>query len=110
MAVTVTIIPPGGHNKFGDPTPPVGAETTVPNCKVAPKTVDDVINRGREGQQVSLTLYAPSGTRVPHDAKVRITESPYAGTYTVTGEPEVWVWPFSLDEAGVAIPLQRSAG
>lgn len=94
-----------GKDEYGDPEG-TGSDTTLDGCIVAPRTSVDVVERGRQGVVVGLTLYAPFGTDLVHTDRVKVD----GVLYDLDGEPGPWKSPFNGWEAGVEVALKRAAG
>lgn len=95
-----------GADALGDPTDVTETRTTISGCAVAPRSTSDIVDRGRQGVIVGLSLYAPAGTTVDHTDLFEVD-----GTlFEVDGEGGNWESPFSGWRAGVEIALKRAAG
>lgn len=102
---TVVRIRGAGVDDYGDPT---GADVrvTLTGCGVAPRTSEDIDDRGRQGVIVGLTLYAPYGTDLLHTDRVEVD----GVVYEADGDLGSWKSPLTSWEAGIEIALRRAAG
>lgn len=97
---------PGGVDEYGDPIPGTENRTTLDGAFVAPRETTEIVNRGRAGVIVGLTLFAPYDADLTYSDQVEVD-----GTlYDIEGEPGRWRNPFTNWEAGIQAALVRSAG
>jgi head-tail adaptor len=106
---TVTVLrPTTTTNRNGDAvavwTSPT--ETDVERVAVAPTTSAEDDNQRIAGVTVGLTLYMPATADVTPTDRVTVRGS----TYEVVGEVEPWVSPYTADEPGIAVTVQRVDG
>lgn len=106
-ATVVHIRPnPGGFDEYGDPVASTDTRTTIDGCAVAPRTTEDINDRGRAGVIVGLSLYAPYGTDVQNTDLFEIDGE----LFQVDGDGGDWKSPYTGWEAGVEVALKRAAG
>ncbi len=82
------------------------ARIDVPGCMFAPGRSADLIGPGRDGAQVSGTLYLPAGTDLDHRDQFEVL----GDVYDIDGAPEVWDNGFTTVGAGVVVVLRRAVG
>lgn len=107
---TITVVRGPGRDAMGDSIDDEPAEHDVEDCAIAPRSSSDVLDRGREGVIVGLTVYAPAGADVKHTDQIRIAAEPHAGLYDVDGEIGTWESPFTGKVAGVEFAIRRAEG
>lgn len=97
---------PGGVDEYGDPVTGTEDRTPMPQAFVAPRETTEIVNRGRAGVIVGLTLFDPGNTDLTYTDRIEVD-----GTlYDIEGEPGKWRNPFTDWEAGTQAALVRSAG
>ena len=97
---------PGGVDEYGDPVAGTTDRTTLEGAFVAPRESTEIVNRGRAGVIVGLTLFAPYDTDLVFTDQIEVD-----GTlYDIDGEPGKWRNPFTDWEAGLQVALTRAAG
>lgn len=102
---------PGDLDEYGDPAPGTTTETVLDGAGVAPRSSEDITNRGRQGVIVGLSLYAPFGVDVVYTDRFRVEGlGSLDGTYEVDGEAGQWKSPLSSWEAGTETALRRAQG
>lgn len=110
FGTTVTIQHAGTTDPYGDPTP--GTSVDVEGCAVAPRSSTDiggtsgVVERGRNGVLVGLTVFFPSGTVIVDTDRFLID----GVLFQLEGVAGVWRSPFTGWEPGVEAALSRAAG
>lgn len=97
---------PGGTDQYGDPIPGTTTVTAMPEAFVAPRTTEDVDDRGRTGVIVGLTLFAPYSTDLTYTDQIEVD----GVLYDIEGEPGRWKNPFTGWEAGIQAALTRAQG
>lgn len=97
---------PGGTDNYGDPIEGTTETVTLTGCGVAPRSSDDITDRGRQGVIVGLTLYAPHGTDLRYSDRIEVD----GVLYEVDGEAGSWKSPLSSWEAGIEVALRRAQG
>jgi hypothetical protein len=116
---TVWLLPrqPGSPDAHGNPayTWPGHTDTKavkVDGVAVSPRSAAgtqlaaDIEETNREGVIIGLMVYLPPGTRVEPVDRMYVR----GHTYDVTGEPGVWINPWSKVERGVQVALSRTEG
>lgn len=97
---------PGGRDEYGDPVAGTEDRTTLTGAFVSPRESNEIVNRGRAGVIVGLTLFAPYDTDLRYDDRVEVD----GVLYDIEGEPGKWRNPFTDWEAGTQAALVRSSG
>lgn len=97
---------PGGTDQYGDPIPGTTTETIIAGAFTAPRTTEDVDDRGRAGVIVGLTLFAPYNTDLTYTDQIEVD----GVLYDIEGEPGRWKNPFTDWEAGIQAALTRAQG
>lgn len=79
---------------------------TIAGCGIAPRTSDDLTDRGRLGVVVGLTMFAP------YDADLLSSDRVVVGgeTYETVGDPGQWRSPLTGWQPGLEIALRRVEG
>lgn len=99
-----------GQTPHGDPT---FAEHTVDGCTWAPRSEEELTDL-RESVITGYWLFAPYGADIqPTDRVIipKIVDKNGASVeWQVDGEPGRWQSPWSQDEVGLQVALQRAAG
>lgn len=104
--LAITVIRPGGVDKFGDPDGSPETTHVVAGCAVVPRGSSESDNRGTT-VITGLTLYAPYGADIgPAD----VILLPSGLRYTVQGEVGRWKNWHTGREAGLEVALQRVTG
>lgn len=95
---TLTVVRPGGTDKFGDTLP--ATETPVDGCVVWPRSSTETENHS-DTVIVGLSALLPTG------ADIRATDQVRRGTdlYNVDGEPGFWD-----ADTGIEVALTRGTG
>lgn len=97
---------PGGVDEYGDPVAGTEDRATLTGAYVAPRETSEIVNRGRAGVIVGLTLFAPYDTDLAFTDRIEVD----GVSYDIEGEPGKWRNPFTDWEAGIQAALVRSAG
>lgn len=97
---------PGGVDEYGDPVAGTESRTTLEGAFVAPRESTEIVNRGRAGVIVGLTLFAPYDTDLVYTDRVEVD----GVLYDIEGEPGRWRNPFTDWEAGIQAALVRASG
>lgn len=97
---------PGGVDEYGDPVAGTEDRTTLEGAFTAPRETTEIVNRGRAGVIVGLTLFAPYDTDLLYTDRIEVD----GVSYDIDGEPGKWRNPFTDWEAGIQAALVRSAG
>lgn len=97
---------PGGVDQYGDPVAGTTTLTTITGAFVAPRTTEDIDDRGRTGVIVGLTLFAPYDTDLTYADQIDVD----GVVYDIEGEPGRWRNPFTDWKAGIQVALSRAQG
>lgn len=108
--VTVTVLPRRDHDKYGDPVDATTGARTIRNCGIAPRTEPEIVERGRTGVVVGLTLIAPTDAGLHHLDRLMIDDAAYPGVWEVDGEPAIWRSPMTGWNAGMQAALRHAEG
>jgi hypothetical protein len=106
MAIVRVRTTPGGVDAYGDPVAGTEDRTTLDGAFTAPRTSDELTDRGRAGVIVGLTLFAPYATDLVYTDQVEVD----GVLYDIEGEPGKWRNPFTGWEAGLQAALSRVEG
>lgn len=97
---------PGGTDEYGDPVASTTSRTTLAEAFVAPRETSEIVNRGRAGVIVGLTLFAPYDTDLVYTDQIEVD----GVLYDIEGEPGRWRNPHTDWEAGIQAALVRASG
>lgn len=106
---------PAGRDQYGDPQATTAAAVELDGAFVAPRTSSDIVDVGRDGVAVGLTLYWPG---CDGDVDLKSTDlidvaegTPNDGRYQIIGEVASWTFHLgSGRHAGITAALERAAG
>lgn len=100
-----------GFDADGDPASGSPTDTTIAGAFSAPRDAavaagSEILDTGRQGVIVGLTLYAPAGTDLLHTDQVLVDGI----VYEIDGEVATWEHPKTGWRPGIVAALRRSAG
>ena len=102
---TVTVVRPGGTDRYGDPLPAVEHDERF--CVVAPRGALSSETTFQSDQIiVGWTVYAPPGADIRATDQLRVR----GVLCDVTGEPALWQQPGSHRADGLQVAAQRVSG
>lgn len=85
-AETVTVLPAGGRDSYGDPTGGDAAGRDIPGCLVADGADTERVSRGRDTVTSDFVVYTPTGEDLDPLAQLEVR----GRVCEIVGRPFVW--------------------